>query len=113
MACNCNYDGLLHRLVEKKLSYFRRCLITVHEGHVAIHKDQLEAAPSILLEVFFNQFHCLISVIYSRTENFSVDFTNVLENHFQSLDVEKLVIYYEYFVDFALAKVSPIIFRMK
>lgn len=56
MTRYCNNNGLLNILLEQKLTNALTCIISVHKGHIAIHKDEFETGlwPNFIFFVFFD-----------------------------------------------------------
>ena len=87
-------------------------LESIHEGHVAVHKDQgvrtgnrvrielsqlpvlLDERGALCLNIIFNQIECFLS-IEAVVDDMLADIELVLQNSFQSLDIEYLVVYDE------------------
>ena len=66
VACD-SYDARLlmsgHADHREELPDFFGGLVSVHEGHVAVHQNYLETMGLALLDCFFNQLNCLLAVV--------------------------------------------------
>jgi hypothetical protein len=98
MACKSTYDGLLNSLSVKQLSDSFCRLVPIHEGHIAVHKDQCKFTylSLILIQVLFHvplyQTDGFLAASGMLTDILNIDIYSVLKNSLKSVYVENLVI---------------------
>lgn len=76
MPCYGYYSGLRHAHLATVLSYLDGGFVPIHEGHVAIHQDEVEAALFVLvgLDALFDLFDSLEAVEGLADQRFGVKF---------------------------------------
>ena len=101
MACNCHTYGLLYLLVVQELPNALSCLVSVHDGHVAVHEYEFVSRSLIIvvLYIIFDYLQSFDAIVCFLTNLFYDNFNVILELYFECLMIEELVIHYENFVE--------------
>ena len=60
VASDCYYNGLRQTRLEEELSYLLSGLVAIHEGHVAVHQNELEVTliSQVSKNILLNLFNC-------------------------------------------------------
>ena len=90
-------DNRLFKLrVVKKLTNQICRLISVHDGHVAVHKDEIVVTlyASICGHVIFDGLKSLIAVKCTITNFGNCQFTCITENDLEGINIELFIIHY-------------------
>ena len=102
MACYCSNDRLLLELepqvLSKELPDFDAALESIHEWHVAVNQYEVDlpVLPSLLrLHILLDDVEG-INAIESLEEVIGIDIELELEDCLESVDVEDLVVNYQY-----------------
>ena len=102
MACDCHDLGLLLPGNISTEIHFPDALcglVTIHKGHVAVHKDQRISVEVILVDRFLDDFDGLLAVVRELSQLLAI---LEPENHQKALDdiaVELFIVHYENFPD--------------
>ena len=97
MACYPTYNWLVDLLGVEVFSYLLASFVSVHDGHLKIHQDQVKAAVFTIMwvNIVFDIIKSLLAIVSFYADFFVVINTKTFKDESQSHKVISFIIYYK------------------